>query len=164
MSGESRFSRLRAVVSGPSEALLAVRMLLWATLLPGLKRILPLPRLVSLMAPGHRGAPDEKRAAAVVTLARWVYKTGALRDNCLERSLITYRYLPSGNDESRLVLGVRKGDDGPPGHAWLTLGGVAVHDTDETLDKLVPVVAFDLDGNRCPVPEAVSPAPPAALA
>ena len=94
--------------------------LFWAALLPFLKRIMPLPRLVSVMTPAHRRAPDERRSAVVVTLARWAYKTGALRDNCLERSLITYRYLPAGNDDSRLVLGVRKGDDGPPGHAWLT--------------------------------------------
>src|SRR5206468_6147077 len=155
MRGESRFSRLRTVVSGPSEALLATRMLLWAALLPGLKRILPLPRLVSLMAPAHRRAADEKRSAAVVTLARWVYKTGALRDNCLERSLITYRYLPAGNEGSRLLLGVRKGDKGPPGHAWLTLRGVPVHDSEESLENLVPIVAFDLEGRRCPVPDAL---------
>lgn len=152
------------MVAGPGELLLAARMLFWAALLPVLKRILPLPRLVALMAPRHRRAPDERRAAAVVTLSRWLYETGALRDNCLERSLITYRYLPDGNEDSRLVLGVRKGDDGPPGHAWLTLRGEAVHDTDETLARLVPVVAFDLDGNRCPVPDGLSSAPPAAPA
>jgi hypothetical protein len=164
VSEPSRASRIRAVVSGPSELWLAVRMLFWAALLPVLKRIMPLPRLVALMTPGHRRAPDERRSAVVVTLARWAYKTGALRDNCLERSLITYRYLPSGDDDSRLVLGVRKGDDGPPGHAWLTLRGEAVHDTEATLENLVPIVAFDLDGRRCAVPESVTPAPPVAPA
>jgi Transglutaminase-like superfamily len=164
VSDASRLSRVRVVVSGPSEVFLASRMLLWAALLPVLKRALPLPRLVSLMAPSHRHAPDENRSQVVVTLARWAYKTGALRDNCLERSLITYRYLPAGHDDSRLVLGVRRGDDGPPGHAWLTVGGVAVHDSEETLSRLVPVLAFDLEGNRCPVPEVVSPAPPDAPA
>ena len=164
MSEPSRTSRIRTVFSGPSELWLAARMLLWAAVLPLLKRIMPLPRLVALMSPRHRRVPDERRSAVVVTLARWVYKTGALRDNCLERSLITYRYLPAGNDDSRLVLGVRKGDDGPPGHAWLTLRGEAVHDTEATLENLVPIVAFDLDGRRCPVPESVTPAPPAAPA
>ena len=163
MSESGRASQIRAVVSGPGELWLALRMLFWAALLPFLKRIMPLPRLVSVMTPAHRRAPDERRSAVVVTLARWAYKTGALRDNCLERSLITYRYLPAGED-SRLVLGVRKGDDGPPGHAWLTLRGEAVHDTEATLENLVPIVAFDLDGRRCAVPESVTPAPPVAPA
>jgi len=164
MTEPGRASRIRAVVSGPSELWLAGRMLFWAALLPVLKRTTPLPRLVSVMTPGHRRAPDERRSAVVVTLARWTYKTGALRDNCLERSLITYRYLPAGNEDSRLVLGVRRGDDGPPGHAWLTIRGEAVHDTEATLEKFVPIVAFDLDGRRCPVPESVTPAPPVAPA
>jgi len=164
MSEPSRASRIRAVVSGPSELWLAFRMFLWAAVLPLLKRIMPLPRLVGLMAPSHRSAPDQRRSAVVVTLARWAYKTGALRDNCLERSLITYRYLPAGNEDSRLVLGVRKGDDGPPGHAWLTLRGEAAHDTEATLENLVPIIAFDLEGRRCPLPDSVTPGPPAAPA
>ena len=42
--------------------------------------------------------------------------------------------------------------------------GEAVHDTETTLESLVPIVAFDLDGKRCPIPETVAPAPPAAPA
>jgi hypothetical protein len=162
MSGSQRLSRIRAVVSGPSELLLSGRMLVWAGALPILKRVLPLPRLVELMAPRRRREADEQRVQAVVTLARWMYRTPALRDNCLERSLITYRYLPAVAGDSRLVLGVRRGNDGPPGHAWLTLGGLPVHDSQATLEKLVPIVAFDLEGRRCSLPEAVSAPPPGA--
>jgi Transglutaminase-like superfamily len=164
MSGSHRVSRVRSVVSGPGELLLSGRMLLWAGVLPVLKRVLPLPRLVALMAPRHRGGSDEQRLQAVVTLARWMYRTRALRENCLERSLITYRYLPAVAEDSRLILGVRRGDDGPPGHAWLTLGGLPVHDSQATLEGLVPIVAFDLEGRRCPLPEAASAAPPASPA
>jgi hypothetical protein len=164
MSLAHRFSRVRALVSGPGDLWLSTRMAAWAAMLPVLKRAMPLTRLVSLMAPGHRHAPDEHRLVFVVTVSRWLYRTRALRDNCLERSLITYRYLPAGDEESRLVLGIRKGENGPPGHAWLTLRGEPVHDSAVTLDGLVPVVAFDLDGRRCPIPEPVSTAPPAAPA
>lgn len=164
MSSADRLRKVRSVVSGPSELLLSGRMLVWAGMLPVLKRTVPLARLVTLMAPRHRSAPSAKRTEDVVTLARWMYRTRALRDNCLERSLITYRYLPAGNEGSLLVLGVSKGDDGPPGHAWLVVDGVAVHDTDEKLEKLVPVVAFDLDGRRQQPPGAVSARPPAAPA
>jgi len=159
-----RVGRIRTVVSGPSELLLSGRMLVWAGALPLLKRVVPLSRLVTVMAPRHRRAPDAKRTQDVVTLARWMYRTRVLRDNCLERSLITYRYLPAGNEGSLLVLGVRKGDDGPPGHAWLIVNGVAVHDSDETLEKLVPVVAFDLNGRRRPAPAPLSARPPASPA
>jgi hypothetical protein len=164
MSGADRVQRIRTVVSGPSELLLSGRMLVWAGVLPVLKRLVPLSRLVTVMAPRHRSAPDSKRTQDVVTLARWMYRTRALRDNCLERSLITYRYLPAGNESSLLILGVRKGDDGPPGHAWLVVNGVPVHDSDETLEKLVPVVAFDLEGRRRQPPSALSAGPPAAPA
>jgi len=157
----SRLARLGSVISGPSEALLTARMLFWASLLPLLKRTLPLPRLVSIMVPRRRRrGPDPVREEVVVTVARWIYRTRALRDNCLERSLLTYRYLPAGDDDALLVLGMRSGDDGPPGHAWLTVHGVAVHDTDATLAQLVPVVAFDLEGRRRSASAAVSAAPP----
>jgi transglutaminase superfamily protein len=160
----TRLGKARSVVSGPGELLLSGRMVLWAGVLPVLKRTVPLSRLVTLMAPRHRSAPDAKRTEDVVTLARWLYRTRALRDNCLERSLITYRYLPAGNENSLLILGVRKGDDGPPGHAWLMVNGVPVHDSDETLEKLVPVVAFDLEGRRLPPPKPLSARRPAAPA
>ena len=164
MSAGPRFARVRAVVSGPGDLWVSSRMAAWAVVLPVLKRVMPLPRLVGVMAPGRRHAADEHRLALVVTVARWLYRTRALRDNCLERSLITYRFLPSGDKDSRLVLGIRRGEDGPPGHAWLTLRGEPVHDSAATLDGLVPVVAFDLDGRRCPIPETVSSPPPGALA
>ena len=72
MNDVSRSSRFRAVVSGPGELLLALRMLAWAVLLPGLKRMLPLPRLVTAMVPRRRHAPDERRVDVVVTLAACV--------------------------------------------------------------------------------------------
>jgi Transglutaminase-like superfamily len=162
VSRPGRAHRIRAVVSGPSELLLSGRMLVWAGILPVLKRVVPLSRLVTLMAPRHRAPADEKRAQDVVTLARWMYRTPVLRDNCLERSLITYRFLPAGNEESLLVLGVREGDGGPPGHAWLTVSGHPLHDSAQTLEGLVPIVAFDLEGRRRTPPEAVNAQPPAA--
>jgi hypothetical protein len=49
-----RVDRIRTVVSGPSELLLSGRMLVWAGALPVLKRVVPLSRLVTVMAPRHR--------------------------------------------------------------------------------------------------------------
>ncbi|MEO8290944.1 MAG: lasso peptide biosynthesis B2 protein [Gaiellaceae bacterium] len=148
MIGGRRAARFRNVVRSPADAVLFVRMLGWAAALPLLKRRLPLPRLVEAALPHTR--PDaEPSAQTVIALARWVYRIPGFRDNCLEKSVLTYRYLPADGGQYRLVLGVRGSEaDGPPGHAWLTIDGIPVHDSPESLADLVPIVAFDSGGRR----------------
>jgi Transglutaminase-like superfamily len=154
----SRLARLKNVVRSPADALLFVRMIGWAAALPVLKRRLPLPRLVEAALPRERpqSIPHPK---TVIAFARWVYRIPGFQDNCLEKSLLTYRYLPADGGRYRLVLGVRASDaDGPPGHAWLTIEGVPVHDSPESLADLVPIVAFDSAGRREAVGSAGTPA------
>jgi hypothetical protein len=146
MTVRRRATRLRSVVRRPSDAALFIRMLGWVAALPILKRRMPLPRLVESARPAAR---TDARPETVIALARWVYRVPGLRDNCLEKSLLTYRYLPQANSSYRLVLGVRKRDaDGPPGHAWLTIDDTPVHDTPEALADLVPILVFDGQGRR----------------
>lgn len=155
MTVRRRVARLRNVVRRPSDAALFVRMLGWAAALPVLKRRMPLSRLVETARPAGR---TDARPETVIALARWVYRVPGLRDNCLEKSLLTYRYLPEADSSYRLVLGVRRSDaGGPPGHAWLTIDGTPVHDTPEALADLVPILVFDGKGRREPVSGA-SPA------
>ena len=123
-------------------------MLGWAAALPVLKRRMPLPKLVETAVPEAR-PEGGRRPETVIAFSRWVYRIPGFRDNCLEKSLLTYRYLPDDGGRYRLVLGVRVSEaDGPPGHAWLTIDGVPVHDTDESLAGLVPIIAFDSSGRR----------------
>ena len=79
-----------------------------------------------------------------------MYRIPVFRDNCLEKSLLTFHYLPPGERGGyRLVLGFRGLDrKAPPGHAWLTVDGVPVHDTPESLADLTPLVSFDESGRR----------------
>jgi hypothetical protein len=149
MTVRRRAARLRNVVRRPSDAALFVRMLGWAAALPVLKRRMSLPRLVETARPAAR---TDARPETVIALARWVYRLPGLRDNCLEKSLLTYRYLPEANSSYRLVLGVRPNEAaGAPGHAWLTIDGAPVHDAPETLADLVPILVFDGEGRRQPV-------------
>jgi hypothetical protein len=143
-----RVTRLRQVLRGPREVLLAARMVGWATALPILKRRLPLARLVEAAAQRRPPASASASIETVITVARWIYRLPAFRDNCLERSLLTYRYLPESASRYQLVLGVRRGDEGPPGHAWLTVDGVPVHDSPQSLADLVPILVFDAAGQR----------------
>jgi hypothetical protein len=123
-------------------------MLGWAAALPLLKRRMALPKLVEIAVPEVRADAD-RRPETVIAFSRWVYRIPGFRDNCLEKSLLTYRYLPADGGRYRLVLGVRASKaEGPPGHAWLTIDGDPVHDTSESLADLVPILAFDSAGRR----------------
>lgn len=136
------------MVRSPADVLLFARMLGWAAALPLLKRRMALPKLVETAVPEVRADAD-RRPETVIAFSRWVYRIPGFRDNCLEKSLLTYRYLPADGGRYRLVLGVRASEaEGPPGHAWLTIDGVPVHDTSESLADLVPILAFDSAGRR----------------
>ncbi len=134
----------------PSHLWLLCRMAAWAAVLPVLKVALPLPRLVRLFAARPRTRQrDAETEQRVVTSAARLYRSRlvAKSDNCLERSLITYRYLARINARPRLVVGMgRRGE--VVGHVWVLLDGTPVHDDEEALRDLVPVVGFGPEGDR----------------
>jgi hypothetical protein len=148
MSISKRITRFRSVVRSPADLWLLARMLGWATALPVAKRRVPLIDLVERAAPSRNEHPA-RNAELAVALARWVYRIPVFRDNCLEKSLLTFHYLPAGERGYRLVLGFRgTARDAPPGHAWLTVDGIPVHDTLQSLAGLTPLVSFDESGRR----------------
>ena len=139
----------REALATPADVLLLVRMLGWAPLLPLLKYVVPLRRLVRLAAaPPRRSERDRAEEARIARLAQLLYRGQRLgvRDNCLERSLLTYRYLGRANADPRLVVGVRKDESGVLGHVWVTVDGEPVHDPPQALDDLVPMMSFDAAG------------------
>jgi len=159
-------SRLRhrlGIVGGllrsPSDLLLLTRMAGWALAVPVLKFALPLPRLVRLAAPRVRRARRDA-FTRVVRLTNLLYGTGAFRlsDNCLERSLVTFRYLAAGGATPTLVVGVRGEESGYLGHAWVTVDGSPVHDSPSLVATLAPVVAFAADGRPVAPPEPTTAA------
>jgi Transglutaminase-like superfamily len=153
-----RLKTVAGLLAAPRDLWLLIRMAGWAVIVPVLKFLLPLPRLVRLVTPrSRRRAADSSR---VLRLTSLLYGTGAFRlsDNCLERSLITFRYLAAADAAPTLVVGVRGEDQGYVGHAWVTVGGDPVHDSPALVATLAPIVVFTADGRTVAPREPTSPA------
>jgi Transglutaminase-like superfamily len=100
-------------------------MLAWRTLLPVLKRRVPLATLARVMWRDPRAGIRPTRAARIIDLAHrlyWGYRAGE-EDICLERSLLTYRFLSSAGADPHLVIGIRRPGDSVVGHAWVVVDG-----------------------------------------
>jgi transglutaminase superfamily protein len=139
---------LGAQLERPADVWLLVRMLAWSAVLPIGKRVLPLPRLVQLLLPRARARErDRRREAAIESLSEWVFKSRppSVRDNCLERGLVAYRYLVRAGADPTLVVGMPR-TPGGHGHVWVSVDGTPVHDSAEQLAQFEPVLAFASDG------------------
>jgi hypothetical protein len=129
----------------PADAWLALRMVTWRLAVPLLKRLLPLPRLAQLLWKKPRRAErDPAREERVMTLADALSGPRGSRrlDNCLDRSLIGYRFLSHAGADPELVIGVARAGEEVRGHVWLRLDGVPLRETDDSLEGFEEVAAF----------------------
>jgi hypothetical protein len=131
----------------PSDGWLVVRMFAWRAVLPALKRLVSLRRLVDLVdaRPAGERRPDRERR--IVKLAERTFDSSRLDDNCLDRSLVTYRYLAAAGAEPRLVIAYPERGGPTHGHAWVTVDDVPVHDSPHTLRGFTSLVTFE-SGNH----------------
>jgi hypothetical protein len=145
-----RLGVLRSVIKGPSDLWLGIRMIAWSAVLPALKRVVPLHILTRLMWQGKRTQTRADRLSTITFLARRIYRMRPFlrRDNCLERGLLTYRFLSREGMEPRLVLGARKARGEILGHAWVTVDGRPIMDGSEALAEFTPVAEFGAEGSR----------------
>jgi hypothetical protein len=124
----------------------------WALVVPVLKHALPLPRLTRLMwsSRGRGVGPDRRHAIAKA--AWWASRVQPRRfpDNCLERSLVTYRFLALSGADPRLVLGMKRDNTGLTGHTWVTVDGVPVQDPPAWIEGFRRLVEFGPDGSPLP--------------
>ena len=108
-----------------SHAVLFVRLVFLALLLPVLRRFMDLPTLVDLL--GRGGSRVRNVAEADLTAVRRVSALSRrlpVYRNCLNRSLLLFHLLPAGACAPELVLGLGLGEDGQwLGHAWVLLNG-----------------------------------------
>ncbi|MGH2838282.1 MAG: lasso peptide biosynthesis B2 protein [Thermoleophilaceae bacterium] len=133
-----RLRVLRRSIRTPGDAWLAARMAGWRLVLPVLKRALPLSRLVRLMwSQRHPRPRDPAREERIKTLAEALGgpRRNPRLDNCLERSLVSYRYLARAGAEPELVVGVSR-DQPVRGHAWVRLDGEPVRDAVEEFEEI----------------------------
>ena len=122
-----RFVRRR-----PGEALLLVRMAGWVLTLSLLIKVLPLPRVLRLVAAParkvRRGLSDE-RLAQLVDLLLGINLL-VFTPTCWKRAPVLHRYLALNGIQTRILFGVRK-NGGPllDGHAWLERDGQPIFET-----------------------------------
>jgi hypothetical protein len=142
-------SRARALVnllSSPTDSWLAARTVTWLCVLPVLKRLLALERLVRIMWHPPRGAArDPVREERTIRVVARLSRTSG--GNCLERSLVLFRYLARANANPHLVIGMAKPDEFL-GHVWVTVDGRSLLETPETLGSYTEVVSFGRGGAR----------------
>jgi hypothetical protein len=150
-SFRGRLRTLRKHVRSPSDALLVLRLLGWRLALAPLKRTVPIATLVRLMAtPDGSSTRDARR---IVELVNWLYAPRRDRElgNCLDRSLVLYRFLSRNDPGTRLVLGMRRGSSELEGHAWVIAGDRAFGDIPTSGGGFVTLATFAADGRRVEV-------------
>jgi hypothetical protein len=150
------------MIRSPADAWLAVRMAGWSIALPVLKHTLPLPRLGRLMWQGRTRGDASADVERIVELSRHVARIRPWHDrnNCLERSLIAFRYLSAAKADPRFVMGVRPARHGVEGHAWVEVDGEPLLEGGD-IATFVPLVVFGDGGRReeVPAPPATDPPP-----
>jgi hypothetical protein len=118
-------------------------MLAWRAILPVLKYLLPLQRLVGVMNARPTGRVSRpEREQRIASLAERVFDHRRSDQQCLELSLVTYRYLAAAGADPQLVIAIRNDGQLARGHAWVTVDGVPVHDSPSLLDEFESVVTF----------------------
>jgi hypothetical protein len=143
----------RDVFKSPVNALLALRMVGWMVVLPLAKQVLPFERLARIMWRDRAGRSFRVQQALVIRLAYRLTRFSG--SNCLERSLILYRYLGLCGADPTLVLGLGKDElQRRDGHAWLVVDGVPLIETQAELDSYEPIVAFGPGARRLSGPAA----------
>jgi Transglutaminase-like superfamily len=127
---------------------LFARMVAWSPLLPVLKFMLPLQSLTRLMWNGHSRPRDRQREETIVGLSGRLTRHRPLpgRDNCLERSLLAYRFLSAAGAEPKFIVGIKRTQKNVEGHVWVLLDGRPIHDDDAALADFVPLAEFGAGG------------------
>lgn len=147
----------------PGHALLMARMLGWACALAVLKWTIPLDALVRLAWRRPHDRIRQTTSELVVTLARRACRVirwpGA--GNCLERALVTYRFLLMTGARPTLHTGLRRDTTGRwRGHAWVEIDGRAIDERSDTSSAFSALLTFGPDGNvlqSAPLPRGPGP-------
>ena len=115
-------------------AVLAARMLPWALSLPLLKRRVSFARLVRLVAADRDREQDPAEMNRIRRAAHRVVRRRERDVNCLELSLVTFRFLGLAGAKPVIAIGTRRDGSKILGHAWVLLDGAMVHDPSESME------------------------------
>jgi hypothetical protein len=142
----ARGASLAAV--SPGDGWLLARMLAWRTVLPLLKRHVSLATLARVMWQDPRSPTRQDRADRIPELVERVYRglRAGPEGSCLERSLLTYRFLSAAGAEPRLVIGIRGPGGSVVGHAWVVVDGEALFEPTAPTGEYASFFSFGRDG------------------
>jgi len=148
-----RLRRAASTIGSAADAILFLRMVGWALALRSLKVVMPIRSLVRLMASPSSARLTGRTRDRVVELADLAHRAAGmgLRENCLERSLIIFRYLGGTESSPHLVVGAKAGQGRVEGHVWVTVGEETVYHEAGHTDEYVPVTSFAADGTSLSV-------------
>jgi hypothetical protein len=135
-------------MASPRDAWLLSRMLAWRSVLPLLKRRVPLARLAKLIARKPGAGIWADPADRVPDYVARLYRPSVEGDQgvCLERSLLTYRFLSGAGADPHLVVGVLSGNGQVVGHAWVVVDGAPLFESKATLGGYASLLSFGRDG------------------
>jgi hypothetical protein len=119
-------------------------------MLPLLKHRVPLATLVKVMWQTPRERLQSERAHRIPVLVPRLYQGARDGKNgfCLERSLLTYRFLSGAGANPQLVIGIRgRGGSGSViGHAWVVVDGEPLFEPRASLGEYTSFFSFGKDG------------------
>jgi Transglutaminase-like superfamily len=123
-------------------------MAAWSLVVPLLKRVLPLKALARLMwTEGRRGrSPRRERDIVRFSFVLARLRPPRFRSNCLERSLLAYRFLAQTDADPHLVIAVSTSESGLVGHAWVTVDDRPVHDSAADVSRFLSIAEFGARG------------------
>ena len=101
---------------------------------------------MSPVRPGRSLGDDSIRRVRLNTVRYFIAHAGrfVISENCLERSLVLYRFLAEVGANPRLVMGVRLSDTGTDGHVWIEVDGEPF--ADSTTARYARVLALGAGG------------------
>ena len=143
---------IRVVGCFASDPRMLLQAIGWRLLLPFLKAVVPLPTLVRLVSArsSARSGTDGTHPSRLESIGR-LLEAGrlVLSGNCLERSLLVYRFLTEAGARPDLVMGVSTSAARVTGHTWVELDGRPVHDS--ATERFSPILTFGPDGRVRPI-------------
>jgi hypothetical protein len=132
-----RFAAL--AVSSPSDAWLLARMLIWSYGLHALKHVVSFKTLLHIARPRGATSIDKVQSGRVESLLKYLSGSG----DCLERSLVAYRFMLRAGARPTLFLGFEHAPPRRSGHAWVTVEGEPLLESADALERFAPVAVFE---------------------
>ena len=143
-------AKIRHNFSTIYEFIVFIRILFFACTVSLLLKFIKIQTLLSWLTPrknsSKKGVVSPERIAQYVDSILALQILG-LRPNCLNRSLILYRFLHKIGVMVKINFGIRKTDNDIEGHGWLTLNGETYLENNDSSEIFCLIYSYP-DSNR----------------